>query len=56
LCFRCGSEDHFIRNCLKPDVREKKKSIWDIKVKKDEEKVDNENGWGDLEDFPQAQQ
>jgi hypothetical protein len=56
MCFHCGSEEHFIRNCPKPDTQEKKKNIWDVKVEKDDKKVDNENRWGSLEDFPQAQQ
>jgi hypothetical protein len=54
-CCCCGSEDHFIRNCPKPDTQEKKKNIQDVNVEKDE-KVDSENGWGSPEDFSQAQQ
>jgi hypothetical protein len=56
MYFRCGSEDHFIRNCPKPDDQEKKKNIQDMKVKKDDKKADTENGQGNTEDFPQAQQ
>jgi len=47
-CFWCRSEDYFIRNCLRPDGREKKNNIWDMKAEKDEKETDNENGWGNL--------
>jgi hypothetical protein len=53
MCFHCSSEDHFIRNCPKPDTWEKKENIQDVKVKKDDEKANNKNGWGNKEDFPQ---
>jgi hypothetical protein len=52
-CYCCGSEEHLIRNCPKPDMQgERKNNIQDVKVKKDNEKADNENGWGNVEDFP----
>jgi hypothetical protein len=42
-----------IRNCPQPDMRgEKKNNIWDEKVEKDDKKANNENGWGNAEDFP----
>jgi hypothetical protein len=45
MCFCCSSEDHFIRNCPKPDTRrENKKNIQDVKVEMDDEKANNENG------------
>jgi zinc knuckle protein len=56
-CYRCGSEEHLIRNCPKPDTRgEKKNNIRSVKVEKDGYVADNENGWGNAEDFPPAQQ
>jgi hypothetical protein len=42
-----------IRNCPKLDTQgEKKNNIWDIKVEKDDEKANDEDGWGNAEDFP----
>ncbi len=58
-CFRCGSEDHFIRNCPKPDDRKKKANIREVTTQVDDTgitKENNENGWGNTEDFASAQQ
>ena len=59
MCFRCGSEDHFIRNCLKLDDRKKKANIQEVTMQVDDmgiTKENNENGWGNTEDFTSAQQ
>src|SRR6266852_7039878 len=60
-CFRCGSEDHFIKNCPKLDDRKKKANIREVTVYVDDavvtkEEENNENGWGNMEDFASAQQ
>jgi hypothetical protein len=34
MCFRCSSEDHFIRDCLKPDTQGEKEDIQDMNVEK----------------------
>src|SRR5713101_6622774 len=36
MCFRCGSEDHFIRNCPKPDDRKKKANIREVTTQVDD--------------------
>src|SRR6266852_4708517 len=51
MCFRSGSEDHFIRNCLKPDNRKNKANIQEVTTYVDDVVVtkgnaDNENGRG----------